>query len=105
MVWHDCRHETLALPAGHEIVDVSADEKFLLSRTRPEQQWEMETAHIVPLDTLASHKLSAQPFQAMRISPDGKHVIGCRSGMKGDRPTPGALDLLRDKTMNTAQGE
>lgn len=88
------KNSLLALPAGHEIIDVSSDGKSLLTRTRPSQEWDSETGHVIALETLKSRRLSGQPFQAMRFSPDAKEVIGYRHGKKEDRPSPGVLVIM-----------
>ncbi len=82
---------TLALPSGHEVVDVSSDGKFLLTRTRPGNQWGRESAHVIALNTLQARQLTAQPFLPMRFSPDGKEVIGYRSAKKDPPAHPGVL--------------
>jgi len=99
----------LALPTGHEIVDISPDGKTLLTRTRPGQQWDLETGHVMTLDTLKPYRLAPQPFQPMRFTPDGKEVIGYRPGKKDNFPVPGTFVIASvasglDRTIDLPAG-
>jgi RNA polymerase sigma factor (sigma-70 family) len=67
----------LAVPAGHEIIDLSPDGN-LLTRTDGAGGAMPFRAHLVPLDTLRPRPLTDKPLYALRFSPDGKWVFGNR---------------------------
>jgi sugar lactone lactonase YvrE len=79
---------SLALPSGHQVVDLSRDGKTFLTvrRTGKNQPYPLET-YLVPLATLKPKRLTEKPLNGMRFSPDGTRVIGTRSEeRKGERP-------------------
>ena len=82
----------LAIPIGHEIVDLSPDGQTLLTKcvirhNDLEKSRRMAT-FLVPLDTLKPKQLVQQPFGGMRFSPNGKQVLGIAPEVKNDRPHP-----------------
>jgi|GEM_PF-1701166 len=80
----------LALPAGHAIVDASLDGKWLLTLLRKPNQPDPLAAFVVPLDTMLPRPLCAEPFYAMRLSPDGKSVLGILPRKEKENPRDAA---------------
>ncbi len=76
----------LALPKGHAIVDASLDGKWLLTLLRKPNQPDPLAAFVVPLDTMKPRPLCAEPFYAMRLSPDGQSVIGILPRKEKENP-------------------
>ena len=76
----------LAIPPGHEIVDLSPDGKTLLTkcliRHNDTEKRNVMAAFLVPLDTLKPKQLAQTPFLGMRFSPDGTRVLGCARDLK-----------------------
>lgn len=84
----------LAVPAGHEVRDVSPDGKSLLTVVTDAGEMWPQRSYLVPLDTLKPRPLADQPFDGLRLSPDGKRVLGNRSGKKGAAPPPLPLAVV-----------
>lgn len=77
----------LAIPTGHQIMDLSPDGKTLLT-SRPadfENQGLVET-YLVPLATLKPKRLKEKSFYGLRFSPDGTRVVGARIEERKDAP-------------------
>ncbi|MFO0849671.1 MAG: hypothetical protein U0871_14125, partial [Gemmataceae bacterium] len=77
----------LALPPGHQIMDLSPDGTTLLTTriVAPLTTLADET-YLVPLNTLTPKRLTDKPFHGMRFSPDGKRVLGKRVEESKARP-------------------
>jgi len=78
----------LALPSGHQIVDLSPDGKTLLTVVFMLSDPHAIRSYLVPLDTLKPRALTKTVFNGMRFSPDGKWVLGNRAGKAADTPPP-----------------
>jgi hypothetical protein len=76
----------LAIPSGHEIKDISPDGKLLLTTIVDSREAFPIRTYLVPLATLKPRPLTEKRFHGMRISPDGKSVLGQFVGAKGDDP-------------------
>lgn len=75
----------LKLPPGHAIQDVSPNGKELLTIVANGKDKQPSGTFLVPIDTLKPRLLTKNSFKGMRISPDGKWVIGCRYLPQGDK--------------------
>ena len=84
----------LALPLGHGITDLSSDGKVLLTVVHDPFAPESTRSYLVPLDTLKPRLLTKTAFKGMQFSPDGKWVIGNRSGKATDTPPPARLAVV-----------
>ncbi len=90
----------LAVPAGHQIVDLSPDGKTLLTvrETECAKPWLLET-YLVPLATLKPKRLTEKPFYGMRFSPNGARAIGAQIEERKD-----TSPKLRPVTVSVADG-